>query len=604
MAGNTALSNILSKKKKETSSGPAPVEEKKKKRYITLSTGAKVELEDLSEEDRKRQREFLKRGNLRQQRYVRMSQYPSTFIAPEYIRKALEHKETEKQRRYRRNVVDMATLTKPTPKKVKSNNRQKLDRYVLWTEMVACKNGFLYYTLPLLVSLAFFIISLTRNAFWVNFLFSLSILLNCLAVAAIWKESSSAVKRGLLLLLLFAIDVGVVFLLRQYPELLEGLKIGFALKMVLIVFSIYHFGKFYVQFAKMYAQDCKSDFGNTVLVKAGKPRCGKTSSAVHEAIILAKLKWQELQFDFWKAISEEETIIKSGDVNRLLELHEIKIAYNFYVMRPCIPCLWSNIGVFDKHGRASHKITLDHIKGLERLPVYSVVLLDEIGAMLKADDGLNRVGVEKPLDISDMFRLGGHFVKWTVIGCEQDFNHIFIDFRRVVGFNQVIQGQEWTCKPKLFYGIYKFLKFLKVDGMDRTVKKSKRYGKFLIKFERFVKSIGFRKIKYGFASNTETNAGMVAGDNENAVVKLTGEKYRLVPSTLAGNYDDRAYKQKYASYFDKEIKGALHKYKFIDTSDENTAVFVNSTKSLLEKREAQKNRIVELSCGSVDKNAG
>ena len=45
--------------------------------------------------------------------------------------------------------------------------------------------------------------------------------------------------------------------------------------------------------------------------------------------------------------------------------------------------------------------------GLERLPLYSVLLIDEIGALLKPEDGLNKSGFEKPLDVSDMFRLGG-----------------------------------------------------------------------------------------------------------------------------------------------------------------------------------------------------
>jgi hypothetical protein len=380
----------------------------------------------------------------------------------------------------------------------------------------------------------------------------------------------------------------------QFPEWLAGLDVMFALRMLFIVFAVYHFGKFYVLFAIMYAHDQKIDFGNTVQVKAGKPRCGKTSSAVHDGIILAKMKWNELQYDYWEYVSREDEIIKRGDVNELLELHEIKIAYNFYIMRPCIPCLWSNIGVFDKQGRAAHKVTIEHIKGIERLPVYSVVILDEIGAMLKADDGLNRKDVEKPLDISDMFRLGGHFVKWVVIGCEQDFHHIYIDCRRVVGFNQVIQGQEWTCKPVMALGLYNLLKFFILDGLDRVVKKNKKYALFMRRFKKFVYSIGFRRIKYGYATNTQTDAGIAATNSDSQLTTLSGVKNRLYPSNLAADYDDRAYKQMYASYFDKQIRGELHKRKYIEVTDVNTWCFVNETDALLEKKQAQKERIREV----------
>lgn len=592
-----ALKKLLTKPKPTSSTAPLEESKSAAKRTMTLSDGTEVEFEPLKEDEKQSvRRAYLRRGK-DQKRYVRTDKkLPSAYVAPDYVRKALSADAglTEKQRRYKNDVVDMETLKKPSPDVVKNNNRQKLDRYVLWTEMRACKNGFVYYTLPFCVSLVFFFVSLSFHDFWVNALFSTLVLLDFLALRYIFKEVPRPIHKALLTVLLVGANVGIYFIAIQVPDFLAGLDLVFALRMLLIIFSVYHFGKFYVKFAEMYAQDCKLDFGNTVQIKAGKPRCGKTSSAVQDGIILAKMKWQELLYDYWELSSREKEIIASNDKEKLLELEEIRLALNFYIMRPCIPCLWSNIGIFDKTGRACHKITLEHVKGLSRLPVYSVVILDEIGAMLKADDGLNKSGIEKPLDISDMFRLGGHFVKWVVIGCEQDFNHIYIDFRRVVGFNQVIQGQEWICRPQLAYLMYKALKFLRVDGLDKKIKKKPKYARFMKSFKTFVYSIGFRKIKYGYASNTETDAGLAASDSDTQLVKLSGEKTRLCPSNLAADYDDRAYKQKYPSYFDKIIRGELHKHKYIETTDKNTAAFVNETAALLEKREAQKGKIREV----------
>ena len=587
---NARLNELLNKQKatppKEDGESP-----KRSRRFAILADGSKIDLDELNPEDKQSRRYFIKRGKERQQRYL-----PSTFIVPDYIKKALECDKdlTENQRRYKKDVFDKKSLNVTAPNKQKSGNPQGLSRYIFWTEFVACKNGFLYYTLPLLVSIAFFCLHITLHDFWVNALFSLLTLFDIIALRYAIKNVPQPGNKVIIILMILAINVGLYYLAAQFPEWLEGLEIFFAVRMLLIVFAVYHFGKFYAYFAIMYASDCKLDFGNTVQIKAGKPRCGKTSSAVHESIILAKMKWTELVFDYWEKTSNEDEIFKNGSMLDKLELAEIKLSYEFYIKQPCSPCLWSNIGIFDKKGRASHKITLNHIKGIDRLPLYSVVVLDEIGAMLKADDGLNRSGIEKPLDISDMFRLGGHFLKWVVIGCEQDFNHIFIDCRRVVGFNQVIQGQEWVCQPRLILAIYKFLKFLKSDGLDKTMTKNPKWATFMKRFKKLVYSIGFRRVKFGYATNTQTDAGMTAANADTELVTISGNKTRYYPSNLAGDYDDRAYKQKYPAYFDKVIRGELHKYKSIEHIDDNTSVFVNVTEALTEKREAQIEQIKSL----------
>ncbi len=593
MSDSTALKNLLNRNKTTRADGQAREKPKEE-----VKETEKEPSNELKEDERQGVKKFyLKRTGKGLQRYVRKQKHlPSTFLEPDYIKKARLYKDplNEKQQQYKKDVLQMDDLLKPTPNVIKSNNRQGWHRYILWTELVACRNGFIYYTLPLIISIIFFLLNLTLHAFWVNAAFSMLILTDFLLIRHIIKNVTPDSSKFLMFILVAGLNVAAYFLAIQYPDWLAGLDLWFAARMLLIVFSIYHFGKFYINFAIMYSHDCNLDFGNTVQIKAGKPRSGKTSSAVQDAIILAKMKWQELQYDYWLVTSTEAKTLAAKEPEKLLNREEIILSYNFYIMRPCIPCLWSNIGVFDKKGRACHKVTLEHVKGLSRLPVYSVVLLDEIGAMLKADDGLNKSGVEKPLDISDMFRLGGHFLRWVVIGCEQDFNHIYIDCRRVVGFNQVIQGQEWICRPQLIYGIFKTLKFFISDGLDKTCKKSPKIATFMMKFEKFVKSIGFRKIKYGFATNTETNAGLAAVDADTQLVKIGKDKTRICPSNLAANYDDRAYKQKYASYFDKVIRGELHTHKCIDASDENTAAFVNTTVALSEKREAQKDKIREI----------
>ena len=576
-----------------------------KKRYFTLADGTKLELDDIKPEDKiDYQKRFLPlatgKGFKQHYQYVRREkQYPDVYRPePEYVTRAKAFDPNaglnEKQIRYKKNVLDSATLREPLPNYVKSNNRQKLSRFIFWNELRACRNGFLYYTIPLIINVIFLIFNMFQYNFLANMLVSVVAYVDLLIMYGIIKSDFAIFLKALFIALTLIATAGLIYLGTYIPGLYELIYLPYTIKLFLIGAGIYYFGKFYVYFSLCYTQDCNLDFGSTVQVNAGKPRSGKTSSGVHDVFVLAKLKWAQLQYDYKIWLGRSDKIKKRGNPSELLELEEIKLAYNFYIMRPCIPCLWSVIGIEDRWGRMSHKITIDHIKGVERLPIYSVVLIDEIGALLKPEDGLNRTGFEKPYDISDMFRLGGHYVKWVVIGCEQDFNHIYIDCRRVVGFNKVIYGQEWVCRPGLLYGIFKFFKLCVSEFIDKGMKKSPRLSKFMSGFEKFVRSIGFRRITYQYVGNTETGAKVQGASEENKFERLGRKKARYVPSILIAKYDDRAYKQKYPSYYDKEIRGELHTVLHIDGADENTNVFVNETATLLEKREAIKEEIKKI----------
>lgn len=579
------------------------------KRHIILADGTRVELDEIKKNDKQDENKQFKlvTGKCGQRAIGyrsktldinRVENHLSTYVVPDWLREPTPEPEddllNERQKRYKSNVLTSEDLRKPTPKKIKSNNRQGLSRYIFMNELRACRNGLIYYSLPLVINVIFLIFNVFKYNFWANILFSVVALFDVLMIRLIFKSEKSILLKVIFTILLIAFNVGLYFLGTLIPGLYDLIYIPYTLKLFLIVLCIYHFGKFYVGFGLTYAADCNLDFGNTVQINAGKPRCGKTSTAVQDAFVLAKLKWEQLQYDMWLWKSREKEIFRRNDKNELLEYEEIKLAYNFYIMRPCVPCLWSNIGIFDRNGRAAHVITLEHLKGIERLPVYSVVLLDEIGAMLKADDGVSKSGHEKPLDVSDMFRLGGHFVKWVVLGCEQDFNHIYIDCRRVVGFNRVIMGQEWVCRPVLLYNIFRFLKMLKADSLDKGIKGNPKYARFLKWLEKFVRSIGYRRIKYSYAQNTETGAGMLGASDEAKFELIGGVRVRWCASNLIALYDDRAYKQKYPSYFDKEIRGDLHKALHIDGLDKKTAQYVNSTTALTEKWQAVEEEVKKI----------
>lgn len=501
---------------------------------------------------------------------------------------------TPEQHKWRANTVTNEDLRTATPDVVKSKNSLGWRRYIFVNVFMSNINGMLYYSAPLILNVIWLIVSIVKFDFIGNLIAATCVLLDILGLKAIIKSDDKPFMKVFTVMLLLSLPlVALQVLYVNFNDIYKLLDFWYISKLVLIYFCIFYFARFYVLFALSYAQDVKADFGNVVKCKSGKPRVGKTSQGVHEATVLALLKWNQLQYDFWDWHSREAEILARNDVDELLEYHAIKESYSFYIVRTCIPCLWSNIGI-ELDGRMSHKVTLNHIRGAERLPLYSVIFFDEIGAVLKAEMG-RRGGDDRMYDVSDMFRLGGHFLKWSVICCEQDFNNFYIDCRRVVGVNELILEQSWVGKPVFLLGLYNFLRFIVGDSLDVNVKRNKKFAAFMKKFKDFVFSIGFRRQIYCNIGNTQTGATSTFKDADGTVYDLGNKCVRYIPSNLIADYDDRAYKQDYFSYFDRTINGELHEKLHIKGYDFKTArQFVSETGFIRQKRKAQQDKLEKI----------
>ena len=518
-----------------------------------------------------------------------------TLWQPSNAAVAAQRRLSEQQLIWQNNVVDSDFLKKETPKVITSQNPMGLRRYLFIAALKANANGMIYYLLPLLFNLIFLTLNFTMFAFVPNFIFA--VFTTALTIG-VWKIASSQnfnLIKKLLLIIFFIVFYALYIFGHEtfYPENFALIHYPFAVKLILIIFGIYYFGKFYAMILISYHQDCTADFGNVVQIYAGAPRIGKTSSMVQDGYVIALMKWRQLQYDMYLWHSREREILERNDEDELLEYHEIKIAYNFYIMRRCIPCLFSNIPIQDKNGVRAHELEVNHLKGVYRLPIYTVVLIDEIGAVLKAELGVSK---ERPYDVSDMFRLGGHFLKWCVIGCEQDYNNVYIDCRRVVGQNKIFLSQEWVCRPILLLKIFAFLQLFLSDSMDKRIVRHRLSAKILIKIERFIRSIGFRKKIYTVVGNTQTE---VLSNTPTKYLNVLEEnkrlKVRYIPAKIVADYDDRSYKQAYPSYYDKEIFGRLHQKLHIDGKNfDYVRNYVSESKTLNKKRQAVDSNVARL----------
>lgn len=514
------------------------------------------------------------------------TKYPLALVVDYF--KPKEKKLNYKQQQYKKNVVTSEDLRKATPNVVYSQNRSKMFRYILINELHRCRNALIYYLVPLVVDVIFLIQNIGNYPFIENMLFALGSLFVILSLKSISKDEDSSAflntLKGLGVIIIYAF---LIFSWQKYlPDSYDKIHFPYALKLLFCIFVMYHFGKYYVIFGVMYAQDCSLDNHIIVSVYAGAPGNGKTSKAVQDGSVLALKKWNELQYAFWNMHSREKDILKRNNLNELLLYHEVKTAYNFYIMHSGIPCLWANFEITDNLGRKNYEVTIEHIKGLKRLPLFAVVIFDELGAVLKTELGFKKGDV---YDVSDMFRLGRQFLKWTFIGCEQDYNNIFIDCRRVVGENNVSNGQEWVCKPTLLLGFIAFLKFFVGDSLDKKVKRQRLLANIINPLENFARSIGFRKNIYQRFGNVQTSASLNGSNINQELVTFGKQKIRYISSKVIFDYDERDYRKAYVSYYDREIDGKVY-----NGSYKRQLSKVSTTDLLEEKRQAVNDEIEKI----------
>lgn len=501
----------------------------------------------------------------------------------------------EKQKKYRANVYSIDDIKKPTKKVFTAKRGRGLARYVFVNDFVACINGMLYYSIPLLLSLIIFFINCFTVSFWQNAIVAGVALISTLLIfGTVKNQEFKWHSKVLSIILILLIDLSLLYLLTQTEELSEFYKSvdwEFTIKLYFLIFSIYYFIEYYVLFWMGYVQDCNMSKKH-VKVHSGDPGSGKTSRAVHEGYLRAVQNFNELKYEFWLMHSMRDKIFESGDVIKILKYKKLEESIEFYNSHPDkIPCLHSSFIITDYQGRTSYDITLDHLRGLKALPQRCCIVFDELGAVLKNEFSKSKIDY---YDVSDFARLIRHWYNGYFFGCEQDHKNIYIDFRRVVGENVLISSTEWLHKPIILNGIFEFLKFFKYDSLDKNIKEQPKYASFLDKLERFVKSIGFRKQYFKSISNVETGAQIDGKTNDDKrVVYNSNTRTRIMPSGLSARYDDRQYFVLNPSVFDKgfdyEDKHSKNRINLLHDRQ-----YVSTTANIDEKRRASDDLIFRL----------
>jgi hypothetical protein len=330
-------------------------------------------------------------------------------------------------------------------------------------------------------------------------------------------------------------------------------------------------------FAQLKSSDYNKTFNNDarVITYIGGPGAGKTSRMLYDAVLTSRRMWAELRLKYHTYKNNVKEWIAEGNTIKLQEWEEIRDSYEYWITTDCVPCLMTNIPVMVNQ-QMSTVLTWEHAYQIKRVPYYSVLAFDESGATFLVDDYK-----DKPLQVSDFFRLERHFGDWYIFLTEQDSENQFIDVRRVVGYNIYMIRQKSVLKPFLLVLLYNLIKtaILYKDGCNRSI------SAFMDWFKKVINHIGFRKYRCVKEANTQ-RSGLY---EKQRVYKI------YLPTYLNCKYDDRTFRQFYKAK-DLPIELEIHKNLILDCTEENETTFLRNAE--LERQaaleEAQKNEALFL----------
>ena len=324
--------------------------------------------------------------------------------------------------------------------------------------------------------------------------------------------------------------------------------------LLLYVFVLYQIIIFCIIKYRCHRHEKYITLNNVVVVKIGAPGCGKSSSGLYEAVVMARKMWVDLRWQFYKYRHKK---------NKPPEWAEIEYSYKYFKNSNCVPCLLSNIPVM-VDGKFTTFVSKQHCEQLARLPAHCVLFLDEVGAMLTVDTAKQRMSdtdeAENAINVSDFFRLCRHFGNWRIICTEQDSENIYIDVRRVVSKNEYMLWQKWVLKPYLFLAIFLPLRALAI----RNQWTSRVFAKPLIFLEKLCKSIGFRKYRYLTENNTQRHTGM-----------QKGKRTFYLPSLLNFKYDERTFRNFYKCK-DQQITPTIFENLVLDDTEHFKQMFLRN----------------------------
>ena len=372
--------------------------------------------------------------------------------------------------------------------------------------------------------------------------------------------------------------LGIFYLIIGIPKIDQiYLILIYALPIILFILNFIRFNLW------LYAKiRVKTDLKNNVefyqcrrvSVTDGEPGTGKTSSNLYNSYAIAEYNYKKLKIEYSLLAPFARQIESGKDIKKKRHWFEVKEAFEFWAKNfNRIPCLLSSVPLVDFYGRISEKLTQAHIEQKKKTLYLSVWFNDEIGMSNPAD---GKRGKNKNLLVSESGRFIRHFFDGYWLNTDQDSGNVAIDLKRVVALNRTMLEQKPFLKPLLVTNIYNFLcdklikKFKNINQSNFLNKISearavnKKYIKFLVFLNRYIKASGFRIYKFIDKGNKIKSNPLFKNE--------TKIKTQYAPSLLNCKYDDRCFANSYKA----------KKLKFEDDSFENLVLSEEELQNLFQ----------------------
>lgn len=354
---------------------------------------------------------------------------------------------------------------------------------------------------------------------------------------------------------------------------------------LLIPFTISAFKYWVIWFRSIKKQD---DFDTTprIVTKMGVPRQGKSSTMNYECVLTAKKCWTLLRVKYANYLCKLEKK-KELSAKEKLDFAEIKASYNFCVQSKGVPLLYTNTPI--KVGkRYSHKLVYDHLTGRKKLPLHSVLVIDEASRFMDAGKSMYQ-NDKKDWDLSNFFALEGHFGSYIIYLASQDDN-IFLDACRCSLYTEIMNKQIPCCKPFWLTALKTFY-FWFIAELNR---KKPRPCRFLMAqynfFDNLWKRVGYRKYIVSRRANRAGTNTFYNNVQDGKTIIGNSRNYAVYfPAKLNCEYDDRTFRELSPSYFNEEITGQSWERLRLGTEDS----FLRQTKSEFEI-ELEKKRLNQM----------
>lgn len=274
-------------------------------------------------------------------------------------------------------------------------------------------------------------------------------------------------------------------------------------------------------------------FKGRMIKNVGPPGCGKTFTGSNIAYSLALSRWEDLKTDYFTARTMVKEWVKNFDDEKLIAFEALKQSYEFFAANEdrFIPCLISTIPLREyQTGRMSYRLTPAVYAMVQRIPEYSVLFNDEIGATFNCHDSLS---IED--DVQDFNRFIRQMIDAVGINTEQGDDGDAKTFRKSTDYYNYLGGQEWLLRPKWLEKRFERKKdkyFKRLFGGKLSEEKALYIGQKLYYMKAYIKTIGFRRIPHELKS---AGAGLFEGVKEDYIFPAIG----------CVQYNDRAFRGAY-----------------------------------------------------------